>query len=124
MTDLLSQRLITAKQELTSLKTAHRRGLGLVKIYTFKVTIDNTGHESSSFLTLNINFDQRFAPYPFADGLVSGQADYAYLINQGYSGGGFKMYQEFLWIQDSGLSEHSILVFSSSPISSVKYSWG
>lgn len=124
MTDLLSQRLIAAKRELTALKTAHRRGLGLVKIYQKNIEIDTSGHEDGVYyLTLQIKFDRNFAAFPFVDSLQNGQDDYASLLNQGYADGGFSMYQEFLWITDTSAPGHFISIFSTTPVSEVTYSW-
>lgn len=124
MTDLLSQRLIAAKRELTALKTAHGRGLGLIKIYRKDIQIDTSGHEDGVYyLTIQIEFDRSFAAYPFVDSLQNGQDDYASLLNQGYSDEGFLMYQEFLWITDTSSPNHVISVFSTTPILETTYVW-
>lgn len=124
MVDTLSARLIAAKRELTALKTAHRRGLGLIKIYREDLQIDITGHEDGiHYLTLQIEFDRKFAAYPFVDSLQNGQSDYASLLSQGYASEGFSMYQEFLWIANAGVSSHAISIFSTAPILEATYNW-
>lgn len=65
MTDLLVQRLKAAKRELTALKTAHRRGLGLLKIYAEDAEIEEqqTGLWN---IIITITFATNSTPYPFA----------------------------------------------------------
>ena len=58
----LADRIKYVKQELTNLKTAHERGLGMVKIYSYlysSPTVPATGN-----FIVNINFNQDFASYP------------------------------------------------------------
>jgi len=65
--DLLSARLKAAKRELTALKTAHRRGLGLVRIYKTEhfYSDDNIDWPESYRGTMTLEFSRNFAPNPF-----------------------------------------------------------
>ena len=65
--NLLSQRLKAAKRELTNLKTAHKRGLGTLKVYRTEHYFEDDGIEPPDNFrgTLRIKFSRSFAPYPF-----------------------------------------------------------
>lgn len=127
MSDLLVQRLKAAKRELTALKTAHRRGLGLLRIYE-KYTIDIPEIEEGQVLIFVVNFSDQFAPYPFfqfstaEQGISSnyffGTADAEYQ-NNGYS---VKITLSF----DQGIFAYlkGAYVFSTSPILSINCSVG
>lgn len=122
--NLLSQRIKEAKRELTALKTSHRRGLGLLKIYT--QTIDAPPPSGSSifwWLTVNVTFD--LAEYPFVqmyyvwDGFAS-LLDYGALEFQ-YSNDGYSIeYRDR--VVKLGVP-YKIIVYSTSPIKSISYSW-
>lgn len=64
--DLLSVRLKEAKKELTNLKTAHMRGLGLLRVYKKIYQLDSLGipDEYSSRVKLTVYFSTDFSPYP------------------------------------------------------------
>lgn len=125
--NLLSQRVKTAKRELTNLKTAHKRGLGNLKVFKNEITIDTSGHTSGIyFLTININFDQSFASFPLVKiyPTVTNNFNYsAQLLEMDYINGGYTMRIEFLWIYNSSLPNQNMTVFSTAPISSSSYSW-
>lgn len=68
MVDLLSKRLKNAKAELTNLKTAHNRGLGLLRIYCAKhLYEDDDIWPPGMFVgTITVDFPSDSPPYPFA----------------------------------------------------------
>lgn len=125
--NLLSQRIKSAKRELTNLKTAHKRGLGNLKIFKNEIIIDTSGHTSGIyFLTININFDQSFASFPLIKiyPTVTNNFDYsAQLLEMDYINNGYTVRAEFLWLYNSSLPNQNMTVFSTSPISSSSYSW-
>jgi hypothetical protein len=63
--DLLSQRLKAAKRELTNLKTAHMRGLGLLKVYTHQGVAPVPTDDTYDF-TLRVDFERGFGEKPLA----------------------------------------------------------
>lgn len=67
MTDLLVQRLKAAKRELTALKTAHRRGLGLLRVYEQTYLLADLGMSDISLrsVSITLQFSRSFSPYPF-----------------------------------------------------------
>lgn len=91
--NLLSQRIKDAKRELTALKTAHMRGLGLVETYEYIGSCDYEDNKQT--LTFVIEFSQEYAAYPFFQILPHwnsiGAADYnfggmsATYSNNGYT---------------------------------------
>lgn len=105
MSDLLVQRLKAAKKELTALKTAHKRGLGLLRIYTEDGEIPDIG---SGFwiITATITFTEGSAPFPFAyieTGLSETGVDDEQLdVTQTYySNDGMSLIVKMLWIKFS-----------------------
>jgi len=62
--DLMSVRLKECKKELTALKTAHRRGLGTLKVYDYKGTIPDIG-DGFWDVTAHVAFTPESAPFPF-----------------------------------------------------------
>lgn len=67
--DLFSVRLKKAKRELTNLKTAHLRGLGMLKIYKNVYSLQDLGiaDEDSVRKRIVINFSSDFPPLPLAN---------------------------------------------------------
>lgn len=65
--NMLVERLKFAKRELTALKTAHFRGMGLLKIYKATYYFSQAGIEEDYFYdaVVTIKFSRDFAPYPF-----------------------------------------------------------
>lgn len=66
--NLLVERLKFAKRELTALKTAHQRGLGLLQIYNKVYYFSGAGIEEGGAydVVVTIKFSRNFSPYPFA----------------------------------------------------------
>lgn len=123
MTDLLSKRLIAAKRELTALKTAHRRGLGLLKVYRYDYDIPPpTGELSFYRLTVNITFET--SPYPFVQ---------RYIIAQDITSNLFFANEEIVYTNSGWgaelkavyliASHYPLVINSTSPITSMSYEW-
>lgn len=121
----LADRIKAINKELTALKTAHKRGLGNLRIYSKEVEIDPTGHGSGFFfLEFTVNFDDRFGAYPFAyvngrqpedDSGAPGVMAFTY-TNNGYS------LKSSLVYTVSSLSA-KLNIISTSPVKSVSYRW-
>lgn len=119
----LAQRLKFAKRELTALKTAHRRGLGNVKIYTYTYYFDDEG-----IGTLTVKFSRKFAPNPFVYVVMSGeeQGPWYFGITNGtlgmrYTDGGYTalISTQIFW-GASGVYDR-LVVYSTAPIESVNW---
>lgn len=123
--NLLSQRLKTAKRELTNLKTAHRRGLGLLKVYTQTVTVQPPSNDHVIWwLTLDVEFD--ISPYPFVQKYLVrpiSTNSYIYANNElEYKSSGWEaeFRDVFAFFDYISLK---FTIYSTSPIKSVNYSW-
>ena len=124
MANLLSQQLKAIKAELTNLKTAHERGLGSLKVYSYPLNIDPSGHESGFWdLSITAEFDRTFSPYPFAyvlpvikNGLYSLEMDYFT-----YSNDGFSVVLNALWRYNS--ESYNAHMVSSAPVTNISYTW-
>ena len=120
----LANRIKYVKQELTNLKTAHERGLGMVKIYSYNYgtpPVPATGN-----FIVNINFNTDFASYPmFQIGptllSVSSGSYWFGLPNARYTNNGYTaivtMPQDFAEFYRYS----SLRIACTSPISSVTY---
>ena len=73
--DLLSVKLKDAKRELTALKTAHTRGLGMLKLYTFVLDLDVEGRLAFWTIKIVVNLKEGQSPYPFLECIPSIDAD-------------------------------------------------
>ena len=96
----LADRLRLISQELTALKTSHKRGLGALKIYT-KLS-DGPGDNLHTPLTITINFSKRVAPYPLFQIAPNGSGvDTSSAINATYGDGGYRVvataYDNLAW---------------------------
>lgn len=62
----LAQRLKFAKRELTALKTAHRRGLGNLRVYRRNELLTPPYSERDIYvITIKLSFSSNFAPFPY-----------------------------------------------------------
>lgn len=122
MTDLLVQRLKTAKRELTALKTAHRRGLGLLKVYLEEVALDVNDRTGMWFVTITLDFDTKFAPFPFVQGVQVSEDVPTENTEVIYSNDGYTCELTFFWI--ASIPPLNTLKFvATSPIVSSSQSW-
>lgn len=124
--NLLSKRIKDIKRELTNLKTSHKRGVGNIKIFSQKVNVDVTGHESDfSYFYIVVNLNRNYAPstfvnfYPIMDN--DGLSSFSETIKMNYSDDGYSVRVLTIWSYEAGLS--SFWIDSLSPIDSIDYYW-
>lgn len=126
MTDLLVQRLKAAKRELTALKTAHRRGLGLLKVYDKIVSLEIPQDPSYYYyVEFDITFAQGSSPYPFIElipKVFSGTA--AFTANGGieYYNGGMACKMVYSWVSSTP-SVDTVTFLSTAKISTISQNW-
>ena len=118
--NLLVERLKAAKRELTALKTAHRRGLGLLKVYKKEYTIQTPGDNNAYWLTIDLGFS--ISPFPFVQ-LYTAGGEYVLVADTEfeYKNGGNTAEFRFVWLDNK--PTYSFTVYSTSPIESMDYSW-
>lgn len=124
--NLLSQRLKAAKRELTALKTAHIRGLGELNVFKTIVEVNPSAGSSIALLTITLNFNSAFAPYPFINVLpiVDNSFNHsAEWLELSYSNSGRTAIVEFLWIYDSSLPNQNIYFMTTAPVTSSSYAF-
>lgn len=124
MNELFVQRLKSAKRELTSLKTAHRRGLGGLKVFEYPLEI--AGYNDAVYtLDVTVEFAQDSTSYPFV--ICCPQVDSttnlakADLISMNFGTDGMTAHFSFDWFALTKIEPYNILFYSSSPISAVSY---
>lgn len=126
----LSQRIKFAKRELTNLKTAHRRGLGLLKVYYKPYTVPPPTDISYAFirLDLTVNFDGIAYPLigflgrstdPTAawSGSLLGSTPEIQFTNGGHTA---KM-SVAAKAEAQGL--YRLYIYATSPVKSISYNW-
>lgn len=125
--NLLSQRLKAAKRELTALKTAHMRGLGLVNIYEQVVYIDPAGRTGQHELEIIITLDSSFPVYPFVQLLnkidLSTQDARMGTLGFTYISPHQVKYGVLWWDAFGPANTDYVEVLSNAPISNVTYNW-
>lgn len=130
--DLLSQRLKQAKRELTALKTAHRRGLGLVKVYKYVHYFENDNIDPPGTFTgtLTINFAQSASPFPFFYVLSDTEKSYYYenyysirITGARYANSGMSAQISGNIFYGAGDMFDKVTVYSLAPISSSHGVW-
>lgn len=127
-TDLLTARLKAAKRELTALKTAHQRGLGLLRIYRETVIPDNQDGIYDAAVT--VTFVEGSAPYPFVT--VVGYYDTQNLYDSSFAvdeleyqnNGMTAIFSGELTVDSSGVWPKKFDVLSTAPIQSITIDWG
>lgn len=125
--NLLVQRFKDAKKELTALKTTHPRGIGNLKIY--KETITFTGSVVWLEGTVTINFSHNFAAYPFVEivgyGVDLGGIYFASISGDSinYIDNGYTAVFEVTALYDPGTIPNKFDVYSTSPMTSITYTW-
>ena len=124
--DLLSVRLKECKRELTALKTAHRRGLGELKILRYPLQISGYNDYGYS-LSVVLNFDRSFTPYPFVSctpqcdpGTYLTKCD---LVSFDYTDNGRSAVFDFDWFALTSIDPYTLLFHSSVPIVDVEYNF-
>lgn len=129
----LAQRLKYAKRELTDLKTAHRRGLGLLKIYKTAYNLGSVaGIQQDTFQNaqISVRFSSEYSSYPYA--YIMGDSIYLYgstLLSSSesekieYKDNGYSILlsARILYAPSYGLK--NIYLFSTIPPSSINFNW-
>lgn len=121
--NILVKDLKAAKRELIDLKTAHKKGQGLLKVYKETIKINPpSSPQALWWLTISVNFGispypfaERFMVRPFDDNIISGSDEIEY-TNNGWSA-------EFRMVFYNFSSQHEAVIFSTSPLESTSYSW-
>lgn len=119
--NMLVDRLKAAKRELTALKTAHKRGINLLRVFNYwDYNVPSVGGD----LVVNITFNAKYASYPFFElcpyvsrigaTLRFGIANIVY-TNNGY-GARITIPQTSTYLYYSG-----ICVVSAAPITGLSY---
>lgn len=124
MTDLLVQRLKSAKRELTALKTTHKRGLGLLRIYKFTVKLSPPS-DGIYYIELTIDFSDNFAPFPYIEAVpvvLSGTSAISTDGGVQYSSNGLSCIMRFTWISSTP-NVDTVYLLSTSSIKSVLQRW-
>lgn len=129
----LAQRLKFAKRELTALKTAHRRGLGLMKVYKtihyFEDDDISYGYEYNGVLTLN--FSAGSSPYPYFNVLAASEELSEYYIEAKtidiasvrYTNSGHSAEVSGRIFYGYGDIYDKIIIYSAAPIISTSGTW-
>lgn len=126
MTDLLVQRLKAAKRELTALKTAHRRGLGLLKVYRIEETfITPSGQGTYEGVKITISFSRNFAKKPMVhlSGFTAGnmliQSIYVNSVRyiDDYT---LEVMADLVW---TSVIPNKFVIVASAPVTEVNYVW-
>lgn len=128
MINLLTTRVKDAKSELTALKTAYVRGLGLMDVYTYNGTANPPSREDY-FFKMVVTFDPEFAQNPLtymSIGIGDLQAPWLgsalEIYNQTFTSDGFALTVNGLisWAADD-IATYTI--YSTSPITNVSWEW-
>ena len=121
--DLLSVRLKEAKRELTNLKTAHLRGLGLLKIYKKTYVLNDFGIQDSTYnrVRMTINFDYNFPPYTLVQLLtqIAGTSGFDMSLtvdSMNYTNSGYTLNCECILIREDSQGLTSFFIVSTAPV--------
>lgn len=127
MSDLLVQRLKAVKRELTALKTAHRRGLGLLKVYRREETFTPPGGQGTyNGIKITISFSRNFAKSPLVSlsGLTMGSmtVQSLYVNSVKYIDDfSLEIIADLVW---TSVIPNKFVIISSAPVEEVNYVWG
>lgn len=124
--NLLVERLKYAKRELTALKTAHTRGLGMLRVYRRSVDLLSPSSAGYYRVTITATFSSLFAPFPYAQGVLGPVPSNIVILQQEefeYSsdGKGFTSVISGYFFNGSIPIEYEIL--SLAPISNLNTQW-
>lgn len=122
---LLVERLKRAKEELTALKTAHKRGVGMMRVYE-----ENIAPQASDGtmwkLTITIKFEENTAPFPFAYTVAKTLSDLDFFWAFGFTQEEMEYTDEHtvkvagtFWWEEAV----PIRILSTAPVKSVSYAW-
>ena len=123
--DLLSVRLKEAKKELTNLKTAHLRGLGMLQLYTFTINLDVQQRLGFWSIAVNITLKPGQSPFPFIQWIPvvnNDTSNVIELVGVQFSSGGMSVLYEFEWLASDPYVD-TIKLYSTSQIASYTQEW-
>lgn len=124
MTDLLVQRLKTAKRELTALKTAHKRGLGLLRIYDKEISLEIPAEAAIYNVEIAVQFTSNSSPFPLIEGIPVKTGDSNNISDGGivYTNNGMVCKLIYQWAPFPPVTE-TLHLFSTAPILNVTQRW-
>lgn len=128
--NLLTQRLKAAKRELTNLKTAHKRGRGLLKLYSYEGQATPADSTKIYDITITVTFSNKFAKNPFVVFLRDTVDPNAQWMGsalrtdmQYYSDDGYKLILKGNYYDWHGGDNEKYKVIATSPITNVNIDW-
>lgn len=125
--NLLTKRLKDAKRELTNLKTAHKRGLGLIRLYDYTGKVIPPNPLEAYKMQITVDFSRSFGKNPFAQFLrltthperswvgSAIRTEWEYYDNDGYS---LVILGDYYDFYEDDTSQFTII--STSPITNVE----
>lgn len=123
MSDLLVERLKVAKRELTALKTAHLRGLGLLKVFDETVGLDIEGRTGLIwYVDIILQFSAGFAKFPFVQAIIGPGEVSSPIENIVYDESGYSCTVTIAWINLVDPVQE-IVIRSMAPIISASQNW-
>lgn len=123
--DLLSVRLKEAKKELTNLKTAHTRGIGMLQLYTSEVNLDVQGKTGIWDVAVTIYFKDGQSPYPFLEYIPiinNDTSNVIELIGMEFAEDGMSVLLQFEWLNSTPQVD-TILLYCTSQIGNYTQEW-
>lgn len=115
----LGRRLTAVKRELTDLKTAHRKGLGLLKVYKKDMTISApSGSDLAYWLEITCTFS--VSNYPFVRFYPLG-VEPSSSPEFNYTNSGSKCQYRAVYFKNDW--QGKVTIYSTSPIDSATYTW-
>jgi len=123
--DLLSVRLKEAKKELTNLKTAHTRGLGMLQLYTSEIKLDVQDKTGLWDVEVNVYFKAGQSPYPFLEYIpvvMNDTSNVIELIGMEFSADGMSVLLQFEWLNSTPQVD-TILLYCTSQIDTYTQEW-
>lgn len=124
-TPVLVERLKRAKKELTALKTAHKRGVGLLKVYEEDVAPEPPDYTRWE-LTMTVNFGVDSTPFPFVYAVAKTLDESTYYFVAGFTQENIEYTNEHtVKVAGEFWSENPvpIRILSTAPVENVSYSW-
>jgi len=122
--NLLSLRIKEAKKELTALKTNHRRGLGMLKVYKYTYTLPAPS-DSKDFWWLNMSFTFSMSAYPFLQKDLTHETIGRNLLYEAeefeYTNDGWGATINTRYMRTT--RDYVVAVYCTSPITSMNWSW-
>lgn len=124
-TPVLVERLKRAKEELTALKTAHKRGVGMLKVFEENIA-PQAPDQTPWNLTITLTFGADTAPYPFVYAVAKTLDETSYVFAAGFTQENIEYANEHtvkvageFWASNPVPTR----ILSTAPVESVSYSW-